>query len=102
MVDCKSTTTPMEVRLKLWDALEFELENELVYRQFVDNLIYLITTRSNLRLAVNYFSRFTVTSMVDHWMATKRIVRYVNLLRLDSKEGLHHAWRPSMEEDNET
>jgi hypothetical protein len=25
-----------------------------------------------------------------------------DLLRLDSKEGLHHAWHPSMEEDNET
>jgi hypothetical protein len=23
-------------------------------------------------------------------------------LRLDSNEGLHHAWHPSMEEDNET
>jgi hypothetical protein len=47
------------------------------YRSIVGGLRYLTHTRSDISFAVGYFSRFMEDPREDHWMAVKRLLRYV-------------------------
>jgi hypothetical protein len=47
------------------------------YRSIVSGLRYLTHTRSDISFAVGYFSRFMEDPREDHWMAVKRLLRYV-------------------------
>jgi hypothetical protein len=77
MTDCKISSTPMEKGLKLSAKTDSKAVNESVYRQLVGSLIYLTTTRPDLSYVVSFISRFMTTSKVEHWTATKRVLRYV-------------------------
>jgi hypothetical protein len=56
---------------------DFKEVNELVYRKLVKSLIYLTSTRIDLSYAVSFISRFMTSPKVEHWIATKRVLRYV-------------------------
>jgi hypothetical protein len=77
MLDCKISSTPMEKGLKLLAKTDSKAVNELVYRQLVGSLIYLTDTRLDLSFRVSFISRFMTTPKVEHWTATKRVLRYV-------------------------
>jgi hypothetical protein len=73
----------MEIGLKLPDASDFEPTNELVCRKLVmGSLIYLTATEPDLSFVISYISRLMITPKVDHWMATKRILRCEGYLRV--------------------
>lgn len=47
------------------------------FRQLVSNLIYLTATRPDLNFVVSYISRFMTAPKASHWVAAKRVLRYV-------------------------
>ena len=51
--------------------------DETLFRQLVGSLIYLIATRPDVSFTVSYISRFMSTPKADHWIAAKRVLRYV-------------------------
>eukprot|EP00253_Pinus_taeda_P024360 PITA_24360 len=78
MQDCKPATTPMEPGLKLSAQSSSPLVDETLFRQLVGNLIYLTATKPDISFAVSYISRFMSAPKADHWIAAKRVLRYVH------------------------
>eukprot|EP00253_Pinus_taeda_P005139 PITA_05139 len=78
MQDCKLATTPMERGLKLSTRSSSPLVDETLFRQLVGNLIYLTATRPDISFAVSYISRFMSAPKANHWIAAKRVLRYVS------------------------
>eukprot|EP00253_Pinus_taeda_P011698 PITA_11698 len=77
MQDCKPATTPMEPGLKLSAQSSSPPVDETLFRQLVGSLIYLTATRPDISFAVSYISRFMSVPKTDHWIAAKRVLRYV-------------------------
>eukprot|EP00253_Pinus_taeda_P035373 PITA_35373 len=77
MQDCKPATTPMEPGLKLSAQSSSLPVDETSFRQLVGSLIYLTATRPDISFAVRYISRFMFAPKADHWIAAKRVLRYV-------------------------
>eukprot|EP00253_Pinus_taeda_P002078 PITA_02078 len=77
MQDCKPATTPMEPGLKLSAQSSSPPVDETLFRQLVGSLIYLTATRPDISFSVSYISRFMSAPKADHWIATKRVLRYV-------------------------
>eukprot|EP00253_Pinus_taeda_P014834 PITA_14834 len=77
MQDCKPATTPMEPGLKLSAQSSSLSVDETLFRQLVGSLIYLTATRPDISFAVSYISRFMSAPKSDHWIAAKRVLRYV-------------------------
>eukprot|EP00253_Pinus_taeda_P027623 PITA_27623 len=77
MQDCKPATTPMEPGLKLSAQSSSPPVDETLFRQLVGSLIYLTATRPDINFVVSYISRFMSTPKADHWIAAKRVLRYV-------------------------
>ncbi|CAA0812904.1 cysteine-rich RLK (RECEPTOR-like protein kinase) 8 [Striga hermonthica] len=77
MADCKSCTTPMEERLKLTKASTAGKVDATRYRSIVGGLRYLVYTRPNIAFVMGYVSRFMEDHREDHWVAVKRLLRYV-------------------------
>ena len=79
MEDSKTVTTPM-------DRNNFELLNvdsepapEVPYRQAVGSLMYLmIASRPDLAFAVGKLSQYSEDPRKSHWIAVKRVLRYLN------------------------
>jgi len=77
MADCKPCATPMEERLKLSKHSTAAKVDATRYRSIVGGLRYLTHTRTDVAFAVGYVSRFMEDPREDHWMAVKRLLRYV-------------------------
>eukprot|EP00253_Pinus_taeda_P009468 PITA_09468 len=77
MQDCKPATTPMEPGLKLSAQSSSLPVDETLFRQLVGSLIYLTAIRPDISFAVSYISRFMSALKDDHWITTKRVLRYV-------------------------
>ncbi|XP_019435912.1 PREDICTED: uncharacterized protein LOC109342373 [Lupinus angustifolius] len=59
--------------------------NETLFKQVVGNLMYLTVTRPDLMYGVSQISRFMSSSTMSHWLATKRILRYLKVFHGKSK-----------------
>lgn len=77
MSNCNSSDTPMECRLKLSKKNEGELLNPTEYRSIIGSLRYIINTRPDLAFDVGVVSRYMEAPGRDHWLAVKRILRYL-------------------------
>jgi hypothetical protein len=83
MINCKSRDTPSEIaKLTQVDCPTTEVEimkmKQLPYESLVGNVLYLsICTRPDISYSVNRVSRFMKNPGKDHWMACKRILRYL-------------------------
>lgn len=79
MDQSKSITTPVNTNLKLKKATEeSDLADEVLYQSAVGSLLYLSTrTRPDISYAVGNVARFCSKPTKDHWMAVKRIFRYL-------------------------
>jgi hypothetical protein len=80
MADCHGVMTPLETGTVLESTGQgTELCGENIpYREAVGSLMYLMTcTRPDLATAVSMVSRFLSAPRTNHWMAIKRIFRYV-------------------------
>ena len=77
MINCKATSTPMNVneKLKLEDGIS--LTNARYYKSLVGDLIYLTQTRPNITFSVGVVSRFMHSPSKHHLGAVKRILCYI-------------------------
>ena len=79
MDQSKSIRTPVNTNLKLRKSTEeSELADEVLYQSAVGSLLYLSTrTRPDIAYAVGNVARFCSKPTKDHWIAVKRIFRYL-------------------------
>jgi hypothetical protein len=95
MQDCKGPGTPVASGQKLSKLLcpkndkEKEEMKNVPYRNAVGALIYLVTgTRPDISVAVGEVSKFLENPGQQHWIAVKRIMRY---LKHTEDWGLHYG-----------
>ncbi|WRX09128.1 Integrase [Theobroma cacao] len=77
MNECKATASPLVVNEKLSSQSGYELENPSQYRSLIGCLLYPCATRPDVMFAVSYLSRFMQKSRSCHFVAAKRILRYL-------------------------
>jgi hypothetical protein len=81
MQNCKSVATPLEVGIKLEKNDPLETKNlplNLPYQNLIGSLMYLsVATRPDISFAVSYLSQFNNCYDNQHWVAAKRILRYL-------------------------
>ena len=80
MQSSKPVTTPMETGSKLVKSNETDkLVDQEMYQSAVGQLLYLSTrTRPDIAYAVGNVARFSSKPSQQHWIAVKRIMRYLN------------------------
>jgi hypothetical protein len=67
----------MEPRTKLSKDSSAPEVDGTIYKSIVGNLRYLVNTRPDLAYSVEYVSRFMERPTEEHFLAVKRIIRYV-------------------------
>jgi len=77
MENCKPVSTPMVLGQKLMKEDGAPKTNGKTYRSLVGSLLYLIATRPDIVFAVNYLSRFMQSPSQIHFVAAKRVLRYL-------------------------
>lgn len=79
MADCKSVGSPCDPSQKLISGSdELDGEADVPYREAVGSLLFLVQgTRPDLAFAVSNVSRFNDKHNSTHWVAVKRIMRYL-------------------------
>ena len=77
LTECNPIATPMEQNLKLTSEEGNSFEDPTKYRQLVGSLIYLSITRLDITFVVGIISRFMHHPCEGHWVATKRVLKYL-------------------------
>ncbi|XP_059223086.1 uncharacterized protein LOC131996904 [Stomoxys calcitrans] len=80
MQNCKPTTTPMELQIKLEKPSkpDPEVMQKYPYQSLIGALMYLVVnTRPDIAYPVNFLSQFNSNYNAKHWQAAKRILRYL-------------------------
>ena len=77
MANCKPVATPMVERIKLSKQSTTLKVDTTRYRSIISGLRWLTHTRPDIAFAVGYVSRFMEDPREDHWMAVKRVLRYI-------------------------
>ena len=79
MMECKPVNTPVSSELKLVPAeTSSDIRNQQMYQAIVGSLLYLSTkTRPDISYAVSSVARFCAKPTNQHWVALKRILRYL-------------------------
>lgn len=81
MTDCKTVSTPIPVncKLELPDKSSDSLQDDVYqYRQLIGSLMYLaVSTRPDIAYACSQLSQFNNCFDKRHWLAAKRILRYL-------------------------
>lgn len=79
MEECKPASTPMEPGLRLEKSEKNETEKEIYpYQKLIGSLMYLaVATRPDIMYAVSYLSQYNNCYDKSHWVAAKRIIRYL-------------------------
>jgi hypothetical protein len=91
LADANPVATPMDTNVKLdaynkIDESEFEGESDPKimhgYTQLIGSLMYLaLRTRSDIAYAINRLAQFTSDQKPLHWIAVKRIFRYLKFTK---------------------
>ncbi|KAK9218753.1 hypothetical protein WN943_007390 [Citrus x changshan-huyou] len=84
MQDCKSISTPLPVNFKLSSSMRPSNEAErndmsrVPYASAVGSLMFaMICTRPDIAQAVGVVSRYMANPGGEHWIAVKRVLRYI-------------------------
>jgi hypothetical protein len=77
MTNCNSVSTPTDLSLKLVKDGAGEKVNSTLYKQIVGSLMYLTSTRPDIMYAVSLISRYMECPAEAHFLAAKRIFRYL-------------------------
>ncbi|KAM2365918.1 hypothetical protein ACFX1X_004674 [Malus domestica] len=85
MDKCNIVNTSVANGLKLSKEEECEFVNSTVYKSLVGNLRYLTITIPNIVYGVGLVSRYMETPRESHWLAAKRILRYIRVQHGRSK-----------------
>ncbi|XP_021728072.1 uncharacterized protein LOC110695159 [Chenopodium quinoa] len=78
MLDTKPTPTPMVTTQHLTANSGVVLEEPKDYRAAVGGLQYLTLTRPDVAYTINRLSQFMHRPTSDHWLALKRLMRYLS------------------------
>lgn len=76
MEDCKSCATPMSSGTSLTNEGAM-FPNPSLYQTNIGSLQYLTYTRPNVAFVVNKLSQFLASPKIQHWLACKRMPRYL-------------------------
>lgn len=77
MMECNPTVTPLQPGIKLSMDKNQETIN-VPYQNLIGSLMYLaIGTRPDISHAVSYLSQYNSCYKHEHWLAAKRVVRYL-------------------------
>uniref|UniRef100_A0AAV1V9B0 Reverse transcriptase Ty1/copia-type domain-containing protein n=1 Tax=Peronospora matthiolae TaxID=2874970 RepID=A0AAV1V9B0_9STRA len=77
MDDCKAVASPVDMSSRLVSS-GAATKVDAPFREAVDALMHLTTvTRPDISFAVGYVSRFMENPQEEHWVAVKRIFRYL-------------------------
>ena len=91
MENSKPMITPMDGNQKLKKPDEEGTDEELPYQKLVGSLMYLsVSTRPDITYAVSALSQFNTNYRQEHWIAAKRVLRY-----LKGTSGYEHVYRMS-------
>ncbi|PKI36229.1 hypothetical protein CRG98_043381 [Punica granatum] len=77
MEECRSASTPMNLKEKLQKGDGAEAIDATAYRSLIGCLKYLTATRPDIMFAVSVLSRFMNCASQLHMIAAKRVVRYL-------------------------
>ncbi|PKI40626.1 hypothetical protein CRG98_038975 [Punica granatum] len=77
MEECRSVSTPMNLKEKLQKGDGAEATDATAYRSLIGCLVYLTATRPAIMFAVSALSRFMNCASELHLVAAKRVVRYL-------------------------
>jgi histone deacetylase 1/2 len=77
MVDCNPINTPMMSSCKLSKTGSDNMSDATLYRSVVGSLQYATITRPEISFAVNKVCQFMSNPLESHWIAVKRILRYL-------------------------
>ncbi|KAE8715887.1 Xyloglucan endotransglycosylase 6 [Hibiscus syriacus] len=77
MENCKSVSTPMNQNERLCKEDGAKKVEEAVYWSLIGCLMYLTTTRPDILHAVSVLARFSQAASEEHFIAAKRLLRYV-------------------------
>ena len=78
MQDCKPVSTPMTTSEKLSKDDGSEKIDEGLYRSLIGSLLYLTASRPDILFIVSVLSRFMHLPSEKHFLAAKRVLRYIN------------------------
>uniref|UniRef100_A0AAV1UA03 Reverse transcriptase Ty1/copia-type domain-containing protein n=1 Tax=Peronospora matthiolae TaxID=2874970 RepID=A0AAV1UA03_9STRA len=77
MSDCKAVISPTDISSRFIPSTA-ATKIDAPFREAVGALMHLMTaTRPDIACAVSHVSRFMEKPQVEHWMAVKRILRYL-------------------------
>jgi len=75
--DCKPVSTPMTVGCKLSKDDESKTIDTKYYRSMIGSLLYVTSSRPNVKQSVGMVARFQEEPKESHVQAVKRIFRYL-------------------------
>lgn len=78
MTNAKPVPTPMCASTSLPIHDGYTLDNPAEYQTLVGGLQYLLLTRPDIAFAVNKLSQFMRKPTTTHWLAAKRVLRYLS------------------------
>ena len=77
MADCKGIETPFSTLDKLKRNEGAKFHDPTLYKSVIRNLQYAVLTRPQLAFFVNKLSQFMSDPRQSHWIACKRVLRYL-------------------------
>lgn len=84
MNECNPVSTPMDINEKLSKDMGPKTESEknemkdIPYLELIGSLLFIANiTRPDISYSVNYLSRFNTNPGKKHWIAAKRVLRYL-------------------------
>jgi hypothetical protein len=77
MESCNSVNTSVETSIKLSKEEDDRVIEPTFYKSLVGSLRYLMITRPDIVYGVGLVSRYMEKPMQTHWLAAKRILRYI-------------------------
>ncbi|KAI0510232.1 hypothetical protein KFK09_010833 [Dendrobium nobile] len=77
MTNCKPISTPSQLKPSSKQIQSGAFSNPTLYRQLAGSLQYLTLTRPNISFAVNKVCQHMQNSLITHFDALKRLLRYI-------------------------
>ncbi|KAH9726481.1 retrovirus-related pol polyprotein from transposon RE2 [Citrus sinensis] len=74
---CNGTDTPLATTEKLSKNMGEDFTNATQYKKAIGGLQYAVLTRPEIAYVVNKPSQFMANSLQPHWLACKRVLRYL-------------------------